>query len=225
MTAWRLAVMGPIGVGKDTVCAAVAARLGPGSTVCHCKVGDLVIGDLDDALAATENRPFLDAADSDRLASLRGRLASDPATGPLSVRRLAGRTEYRESLQWWGAVRRRADAGYWLDRLERALDRADRADLIYVSDARREPEVALLRERAFLVVSIVAPPEVCAARAAARDGRPLSPEAYADDEWRSIARSGLADLVVANVGEPDAAAADIVQALTQRELLKCGLSQ
>jgi hypothetical protein len=211
MTRWRFGVMGPIGVGKDTVCAAVAAHAS-GGTVRHVKIGALVAGDLDRAL--TGGRQPDDAGE--RLGEVRDLLA---AAGVASVRELPDPGARREILQWWGALRREGSPAYWVDRLADVLDTADDAEVVYVSDVRTDAEIDLLRGRRFLVVELVAPRHVLDHRTGARDGTPTTVDTRASDEWTAFAAGHpKADLVVPNTGDPATAAGAIVAELVGREV-------
>jgi hypothetical protein len=210
MTAWRFGIIGPIGVGKDTVCAAVVARAGRRAR--QVRIGDFVISDLDRAV--TEDQM------TGRMGTWLARLrVSLDAAGVTSVRELPDVRARRECLQLWGAHRRRERPTYWLERLATALDEADDDEVIYVSDVRTPAEVDHLRRRGFLIAQLVAPREVLELRAATRDGVRTTPRARANDEYTSIAgESPHADLVLSNVGDPDACARAIVDALVSHNL-------
>jgi guanylate kinase len=202
---WRFAVTGPIGVGKDTVAAAIVARAERYWTRCHVKVGDLVIADLDQTLIT--GHP--DGAAAARLAELRALLTSG------SVRDFADVDARRRALQWWGAVRRAERPDYWLTRLDATLAAHDDAEILYVTDVRGRAEAELLNERGYLIVELTAPAELLDRRVADRDGVELSAVARRSDEWQQDADDRAhVDLVIANTATPEAAAAQIVAVLT-----------
>jgi hypothetical protein len=212
MTAWRVGLMGPVGVGKDRVAAAIRDRLGPGHTAVNLKIGTFVIDDLDAALRGRNLPDPLPGGVLDHLDGLRDELHAvgvdaSVAQHPDTLRR-------RSALRWWGALRRERDEGYWLDRFDAVLDEHRDKNLVSVTDVRREPEMELLRRRSYLMVQLYASRAVCASRAATRDGAAQPERVWIADEWTE--RDGphpLADLVVNNESTPESAAAEIVAVL------------
>jgi dephospho-CoA kinase len=218
-----LAVSGKLASGKDSVAEAAVAALGHPDAV-HQYYADAMKNEVDQAIAIIVGSKNADDAVQrivdeqgvpfDQARQVTGWLLQALEENPAVHART--RTKImRDVLQVWGTeIRRAQDPDYWVKKtLRGAITAAAEGRSVYITDARFPNEVVYAQALGFFVARIEITPETQAARLAARDALPPSPQALGHASERALDDFAGFDVVIDNNGTLEATVATLVESI------------
>lgn len=215
----KLLFSGKLGSGKDTVAAAVSARLsGNSSRISFAEGVRREVNEVIDLIRAANSQrdcsedisrkmdiPFQSARD---MVDILYQAVKDDNNLSADMRTNTMRT----ALQYWGpTVRRSQNKNYWVDKAMRnALLETRKGNLVYITDGRFPNEIDAAAEAGFVTIRLETPEESRIMRIKERDGKPPEPAALHHSSETALDNYVNFDLILDNSADVAAIVDSIV---------------